>query len=591
MTFEELGIDISKIHTTGKTLCPKCSHDRKNKAEKCLSVDKDKGAYKCHNCGWSGGIYLKREFVKEYFRPAEPKKLELSEKTIKWFSMRGISAETLRVFKVSESKEWMPECMRDGGKHDAGQRNCINFNYYRNRAIVNIKYRDALKNFRMVKDAELIFYNLDAIKGNAECVITEGEIDAMSFQEAGIYNVVSVPNGASQNAKMEYLNNCFAYFENMKKIYVATDGDEPGQSIAKELVRRLGSEKCYTITYPDGCKDANEVLLKQGKEKVKGLLRDAKAVPIEGVMLIDKGSSVLEDIYLHGYPSAQGVGYYEFDEHIKWKAGDLTILTGIPGSGKSNFLDQLMIRLAMRHEWKFGIFSPENQPIELHIIKLAEIFTGLPYFRYDSMPTMNAAVKDVALDILSENFFFMKIEDIDISIDGILEKSREMVLRYGVNAIVIDPYNCIEHSIPRGYTETQYISELLEKIRRFKLKYNCHVFLVAHPTKMQKTQTGDYEVPGLYNISGGAHFYNKADVGITVYRNSDDTVDVHIQKIRHRWLGKKGTVKFIYHLPTGRYAEFGKSYSCEMDWLRDQATVAPPVNYYEVEKDTEVTPF
>lgn len=580
-TFESLnisGINISKGGNQ-KVFCPICHSERKNKHDRSLSVNVPQGVGICHNCGWK---FTLKEFEKKvYYRP-EPSPLPLSDKTKKWFESRGISESTLRFFKVTESKQWMPS----KGSVKDGERNCINFNYYKGDDLVNIKFRDAAKCFRLVKDAELIFYNLNAISSKTEAIICEGEIDALTFHECGFPMVVSVPNGASKgSSRLEYLDNCIDYLLDKEKIFIAVDGDEAGQALKEELIRRLGIEKCFEIKYPEGCKDANEVLMKFDKGEVAKLITEAKEPPVKGIFQINDLDERLDDIYLHGYPKALPIGYKDLDKLIKWRKGELTIITGIPSHGKSNFLDQIMVRLAIRNNWRFGVFSPENQPAEIHIIQLFEKFVGKPYHRYDNTPTMNEATKNYAKQQLNDSFYFMKIDEIDLTIDGILEKAKELVQRKGIDALVIDPYNYIEHNVPSGYSETQYISELLTKIKRFKDKNNIHVFLIAHPRKIGKLGK-QHDIPTLYDIAGSAHFYNKADNGITVYRNDESNiVDVHIQKVRFRFVGKKGMVSFTYDLPTGRFAERDTNYESEMDYIIN--AVKQPQMFEKVKDFTE----
>jgi twinkle protein len=561
-TFESLnitGINISKGGNQ-KTTCPVCAHTRKNRHDKSLSVNVPQGVGLCHHCGWKFSINERIEKV--YFKP-EPSPIPLSPKTMSWFDGRKISESTLRHFKITESKQWMPE----KGTTAAGERNCINFNYYRQNDLVNVKFRDAAKCFRLVKDAELIFYNLSAIENTTEAIICEGEIDALTFHECGFPMVVSVPNGASKGGKLEYLDNCIDYFLAKERIYIATDGDDAGILLKDELIRRLGADKCFEVKYPEGCKDSNEVLCKFGKDAVRGLITTAVAPPVNGVFQIEDLNEQLDEIFKNGYPKATPIGYTDLDKFITWRKGELTIITGIPSHGKSDFIDQISVRLAIRNEWRFAVFSPENQPPEIHIIKLIEKFVGKPYYRYDNTETMNEATKNYAKQILNDNYFFMKIDEMDLTIDGILEKTKELIQRKGIDALIIDPYNYIEHNIPSGYSETQYISELLTKIKRFKDANNIHIFLVAHPRKISKIGK-THDVPTLYDIAGSAHFYNKADNGITVYRNDEtNLVDIHIQKVRFRFVGKKGLVTFTYDLPTGRYAEMNTDYESQMQWL------------------------
>ncbi|HEY9364876.1 MAG TPA: toprim domain-containing protein, partial [Chitinophagaceae bacterium] len=197
----------------GKAICPQCSHTRKHKSDKCLSVDLKEGLFNCHNCGFSGSA---KEFKpqKIYTRPiARPEKV--NKKTVEYFEKeRKISDATLSMLLVTEAKEWMPQFEKEV--------TCICFNYYREEELINIKFRGPKKSFKMAKDAELIFYNINSIKDKTSCIIVEGEMDCLTLVECGIYNGISVPNGASKgNQKLEYLDNCWQYFENKTKIILA----------------------------------------------------------------------------------------------------------------------------------------------------------------------------------------------------------------------------------------------------------------------------------------------------------------------------------------------------------------------------------
>ena len=255
MTFSEQGIIIKRNSGQVKTKCPKCSQDRKKKADPCLSVNIDDGIWNCHNCGWNGGLKKQNNFMNE--KPfVLPKEINVnqvySEKLIKWFYDRGISSDTMMKNRIAEGKEYMPQL----GKETT----TIQFKYFRDSKLINVKYRDAAKNFKLVKDAERVMYGLDDLLGKKEVIIVEGEMDKLAFYEAGYKNCVSVPNGAS-NLKMEYLKD---FPEDLEKVYLAVDNDEPGKKLQEELSRRIGRDICYRVTYPDGCKDINDVLITYG---------------------------------------------------------------------------------------------------------------------------------------------------------------------------------------------------------------------------------------------------------------------------------------------------------------------------------------
>ena len=108
-------------------------------------------------------------------------------------------------------------------------------------------------------------------------------------------------------------------------------------------------------------------------------------------------------------------------------------------------------------------------------------------------------------------------------------------------------------------TETEYISQSLTKVRRFARKYKVHVWLVAHPAKLRKLDNGNYPVPTPYDISGSAHWRNKADNCLTIWRNmnipENSLVGIYVQKIRFKEIGCLGKAELKYEYNTGRYYE------------------------------------
>jgi twinkle protein len=269
--------------------------------------------------------------------------------------------------KVGAAEEWMPQT----GKKER----CICFNYYEDGKLVNTKFRDGAKNFKMVAGAEVIPYNIDGIKGEKECIITEGEIDALSFAEIGRMDVISVPTGANKN--LTWMDRFVqTHLEDKRVIYVATDADRKGQELGKELIRRLGAPRCRMVSYPEDCKDANEVLVKHGKEALAQTLTDAPEIPLEGVFTILDVGTDLRALFEKGMERGAETGWENFDRYCTFETGRLCVVTGIPGAGKSEFIDELVMRLNIRHNWRVAYFSPENMPLTYHLRKLMEKVTG-----------------------------------------------------------------------------------------------------------------------------------------------------------------------------------------------------------------------
>lgn len=561
-TKSKISYEVNFRQTSGNELlpCPACKDDRKKKNSKPFSWDHIKGCGICHHCEATFVIEKEMKPQNNYFKPIFNNNTDLSEKAVKYFQGRSISQDTLLKLKITEGPEWMPQTQK--------KENTIQFNYFREGNLVNTKYRDGAKNFKLIKDAELIFYNIDSIKNSEICIITEGEIDCLSWIEAGVENVVSVPNGAGKG-KLDYLDNCFSYFDNKTKIYLSTDNDEPGRILRDELARRLGIERCYKIDFGN-LKDANEFLVYYGPEKLKALIETAKEFPMEGVYSINETWQDVEDIYLNGMPEGAKTGDVNIDGHIGFMPGELTIVTGIPGHGKSIYLDQLSIGLAIHSGWKFGICSPESYPLAFYFTRLIKRIIGKKFSRFNI--TLNQL--EQVRSWLSERYF-MIMPSQGYQIDEILSKARQLVLRKGINALILDPWNRLEKNIPGGMNESNYIVLCLTKMIEFAQKSGVHVFLVAHPTKMQKEKDGiNFQVPNLYSISGSAHFFNVPHNGFTVFRNyTSQKTEVHIQKVKWEHLGKTGLIEYCYNEENSRFDDV--IHSDYSNWMETKINPKP----------------
>lgn len=464
---------------------------------------------------------------------------------------RGISNNTLIRFGISEGLEYMPKAKKEV--------KVICFNYVKDGELVNIKFRGANKDMKLAKDAELVFYNLDSIVDTEECCIVEGEIDCLSLHEAGIFYSISTPNGANTNFK--YIDNCYDYFLNKKKIIIAVDNDEAGRKLKEELINRFGRDRCLIAEFPKDCKDANDVLVKHGKEVLKDCIENAKQINITGIVPTNERKEALFSLYKNGVPSGTPSGIFGLDHYIRFQGGLITVITGSPSSGKSEFLDYITSSLAVNEGWRFGVFSFENQPTYLHDQKIAEKIVGKAFaFRKDKSHRISEHELEITFDTLDDRFKTIDKTQADTSVDGILEKSKELIYRYGIKGLVIDPFNKILHKCSNMY-DPSYINEFMSKLTNFAVAWNIHIFLVAHPSKLLKDKsTGKIEVPTLYSISGGANFFNQMDNGIIINRDRQTgVVDVTIGKIRFHEQGTEGFVSYTFNTFTRQYTYFTSS--------------------------------
>lgn len=546
-----------------KTVCPRCSHTRKKKKDPCLWVnvtEHNKAMWKCHNCLWTGAAGnvthgSKDEAPKREYKKPEPVKDDssLPKSVQEFFTGRGISIDVVKRNKIFFDEN----------------KSAIAFPYYVRGELINIKYRTLDKRFSMTSGARLTLYGLDDIREvwqgkKRELIIVEGEMDKLALEMCGFRNVLSVPNGAPASIKegdeidntgaFAYIAHAETLLREAESVILAVDDDKAGENLRYELARRIGAAKCSIVKFPH--KDANGCLQNLGGDIILDCLNDAKPYPIAGLHEVDGMMDDLLKYYNEGMCAGLPTGFPNIDRYYTVMPGELTVVTGIPNSGKSEFLDALMINLAKNENWKFAVFSPEGVK-EAHIAQLIEKVIGLPSApkapnRMSVDQFMNGAAW------VNKYFYFIRADNEEQlpTVDYVLEKATQAVMRYGVNAFLLDPWNELEHSRPAELTDTEYVGRALAKISRWAKNRYVKVFIVAHPTKIAADKDGKVRVPTLYDILGSSNWFNKADNGITIHRSDDvaDTTEVHIKKVRSKFVGRKGKCDLRYNRSTGIYS-------------------------------------
>ncbi len=533
--YEINGFEIEEFNQYGlaegkaQSECPLCSSNRKkgNEAKKCASLDWKLGMGTCHNCDSVFQLHTfkrKGETEKEYVKPVSVATGIQSEKIIKWFSDRGISQQTLNELRITDGPEWMPQTQKS--------EHTIQFNYFIGNQLTNIKYRDGRKNFKLFKGAEKIFYNIDAIVGYEYCIIAEGEMDVCALHEAGLHNAISVPNGATLNRNnLDYLDNCIDYFEDKEKVILAVDNDEAGQALQQELVRRLGAEVCFMVDFDD-CKDANEYLLKHGAEALGKCIARAKAVPLENVITFRDIEGEVEDFVKNGFKPGFQIGLENFDDIFSTYTGQFITVTGVPSSGKSDFVDQMVVGYNQKYGWKTAFASPENVPTYLHAHKLMR----KTWQRMPSRDDIGTDEWNRIKDHCSDNYYHIDMDR--YTLDSVLKKGAELVKRKGIKVLVIDPFNKVR-DVDGSDDVNRYTMEYLQKIEIFCKKYDVLVFIVAHPTKMYKDKDGKMEEPTMYSIKGGGEWYDASYHGLLVHRDYErNLVKAKVLKVKFQNLGQ-----------------------------------------------------
>lgn len=532
--------------------CPKCDSRRKQHHVPTLSINLNEESWFCRHCGFAGSLLLGFQALPaekishspwQFNRFINIQRLntKLSKTVVENFKRKKISEETLEHFKIGQDKVYFP-VVEDTFP-------VIVYPYFQEGRLVNFVYYGKYRGHE-IGGLETCF-NYDKIDHEHTYIVMD-ELEVLTFYECGKQNVISLFGGENledtsdrtKNRLLDFLSNIEDRIQQVKKITLALPNSDKGNMLRDELLRRIGKEKCWIVQPPEHNYSWNDVLIDYGKQKLNLLLDSAKAIPVRGIFDIDDVEDKLDALYHNGLRRGYSTGFQTLDEYYTVVPGQWTVVTGIPGHGKSNVLDNIMVNLAKNDDWRFGIFSPENQPIERHFASIMEKYIEAP-FDIGRPGRITEEQKEEGKRWLKDHFsIILPDEDANWSIDGVLELAKVLVYRKGMKGMVIDPWNELDHSRPANQTETEYISSVLTKLRQFARNYDVHVWLVAHPAKLYKDKDGKYPVPTPYDISGSAHYRNKADNAITVWRNvghDDQTVaDVHVQKIRFKEVGKVG---------------------------------------------------
>lgn len=544
-----------------KVTCPFCQERRSNKRDKSLSIDANNLLYKCHYCGASGKLKSKMNDIivkderyfkpkrKEYIRPTkkvDAKSSKYAESFLEYFKGRGISEETLIKANVTQEIEYFPQLGKKSG--------CIAFNYMMNGELINAKYRTRNKDFKLIAQAELLPYNIDSINPDAYdnnepkiAILTEGEADSLTYIECGYKHVISCPNGA--NANLEWLDDYIdSHFEHLEYIYISVDNDRKGLEFREELTRRFGSDKCRIVDYPEPCKDINEVLCQYGKNEVKKCIDNFTEIRPDGIKELTDVETNLDYLYNHGFEKGITAGIDKLDDILSFKTGMLAIVTGIPSHGKTFALNYILSKINILHDWKMAFFSPEFYPVYEHIAQMAETLGGKRFSKENYTLSEYEQMKKY----ICNNFFWIDPDDTDIT--SVLERAKYLIKKKGIKVLVIDPFNALTDKERKTQKQDEYISEFLQKLRWFARKYGIIVFLVAHPTKQQKLENGLYPVVDLYAVKGASEIFDKADIGLTIWRNEQDNyAEIHVTKMKFRHLGEKGFATFRFNINNGRF--------------------------------------
>lgn len=464
----------------------------------------------------------------------------LHERHKEWLNQRGIQSDIAEAMEVSTISD------------QTG--NWLCFPYRLDGVLVNRKYRlTSKKQHRMDKGGKLCLWNAECLRSphvvdhGGSVIITEGEFDALIAMQCGNVATVSIPNGGSSTKSEDpFSGNSYSYLwesksdlERVKQFILATDGDEVGLALAHDLASILGAERCKFVTYPDGCKDLNEVFLAEGHGGVNRVIQSAKPFPVRGLYSVSD---------FPDEPPVKGMdtGIACLDDKLQLVLGTLTVFTGYANMGKSTVMNTILAH-CVAHNVPCCVASFETKPKPILVDGIAKALIGCGDHEFRNHPQRKAAY-----DAIEDNIKIVSNaldEDLEMDIDTFLETARIAVIRDGAKLIILDPWNELEHKRNRDESLTEYVGRAIRRVRAFAKRYNIAFWIVAHPTKPQK---GTNQIPSLYDVSDSANWSNKADYGL-VYHRADKTVNeaqLAVVKVRMGLPGKcdVATVKFDHRV-------------------------------------------
>ncbi len=415
------------------------------------------------------------------------------------------------------------------------------------------------KSFVAGKGLRMVFWNIDRVFQAApeRVFIVEGEIDALALVEAGIprNEVLSVPNGARKEAADNpHQQHGYAYVEEalktglsrVKRFVWCGDSDPQGLGLRADMVRLLGAARFHFVEWPEGAKDANDLLISDGPEAVRSLVEEgALPWPVAGLYRM---SELPEPPPM----TLWDPGFPEWESKIRLASNTLSVVTGHPGHGKTALWAQIWFQIAKAYDLRVCVASFETRPRPHLRRQLRSLFCGglERDLRAEEIAQADAWI--------NEHYLFLLHPEQKPDLNWLLDTAEIAVVRHGASIIQVDPWNRLEAQRERNESETDYIGRCLRSVHAFAHDLNVHFQILAHPAKMDSTRRG--QPPALEDISGSKHWDNMVDQGFVVHRpeifdgsTRKTEARLYHRKTRFEELGFPCRLDLDYQINRGRY--------------------------------------
>ena len=386
----------------------------------------------------------------------------------------------------------------------------VAFPYIRGGKPYAAKFRTVpYKDWRSTQGVSRGLYNEDVLASeDGPIVITEGEIDTLSVMQAGYTRAVSLPDGwTADGGKRDILLAAETLLRASPFVIVAGDNDVAGESLPRTVANILIGHDVRYARWPDGCKDANDVLVKFGEAELARCLDEAKQVDPEGGFITG-----ISDLPPMPARRVLRMGSKPFDFVIGFEIGAMSVGTGIPGSGKSTFTTFAAYQVAKNEEITVGFLSFETHPYRTRD-HLCRLYTGKPW------DELSDGQREEAARFLDRHFRIVHrtYDDSTHNIGWLKDMIYTLAVRDNCKLIIVDPWNELEHLPEPGESMTAYINFGLQQIRVWAEQFQTHICVIAHPRKM--STDGRPRPPVGYDISDSAAFSNKPALGFSVHQD------------------------------------------------------------------------
>ena len=374
-------------------------------------------------------------------------------------------------------------------------------------------------------------------------IVTEGELDCAIALQCG-YLAVSVPAGAPAE-KVQEGGSKYAFLDDLPKtakVILAFDDDAAGHNLLHDVSVRVGKGRCKWLKHPKGCKDLNETFMKYGAKGIHESVKRADWMHVSGL-------SLMEDLPPAAFTEAVPCPVEGMGELYKLRLGDFTVVTGIPGMGKTTFANEIASSMAILHDWNVCVASFEQNPRADF-----EPWLQTHHARRPANCLTQAEIDKASKWINSKFRFITPDDENEVDLPWLLERIEAAALRHDCKLVIVDPWNELEHTHGRDMTQTEYTGMAIRLMKRLASRLQIHLMVITHPAKMQRNKDGEYPVPSLYDIADSAHWRNKADMGIIVHRDDDKSSRIIVAKCRY-WgkIGKTGEVKVRFDEYSNRF--------------------------------------